>query len=469
MKKCLLYPSLWGVLTLSLLSSCRTEDGIVQRQQEKDMRFSVFVPKSGETINYADGFALLMKRYDGIHKTNISGINNKKLTSNASASIGKNASVTQSNEEYVEFNIRTETITKDNGDKMIVFPRVKENKLIGVVATILTDKETKVRYITYDDESLLYLMYKEAFQEALSRYQKRSMLPRLSASIKMAEEKEIPGVTITVPKPTPKQPDKEDPRPPVDMTEAKCPAHMMCLDRNSGGGSSTDTPLDLPPAYEIDIEKIKNNKCAYNVYKKLKSKSQLFNNLLGKFDGNAILDLKLDIRRTYITTVTGEQIETVANTEISNVNNGYVTIAFNPNYLGSSELGRASTFIHEMFHAYMAWQLKNAGWDGLDNANSYKSIDEKNLPGLLKAYKERNYNAAASEHEFIANYYIPKIVNALKAYDPKLGTDSEYEAIAWNGLQGTESFNNMRKQNNDRWYTISSIISDNIKNKSCGN
>ncbi|MDV3846039.1 hypothetical protein CMT95_18420, partial [Elizabethkingia anophelis] len=66
-----------------------------------------------------------------------------------------------------------------------------------------------------------------------------------------------------------------------------------------------------------------------------------------------------------------------AKTEIENVRIGYVTIAFNPNYLGSSELGRASLFIHEMLHAYMTWQLKQAGWDGLDNAISYKSIDEK--------------------------------------------------------------------------------------------
>ncbi|AQX11454.1 hypothetical protein BAX94_08965 [Elizabethkingia meningoseptica] len=59
MKKNLLKASLWGILALSTLSSCRTEDGLTQRQQEKDMRFSVFVASSPkEAINYAKGFLI---------------------------------------------------------------------------------------------------------------------------------------------------------------------------------------------------------------------------------------------------------------------------------------------------------------------------------------------------------------------------------------------------------------------------
>ncbi|MDE5492409.1 hypothetical protein [Elizabethkingia meningoseptica] len=446
MIKNLFKASLWGVLSLSLLSSCRTEDGVVQQQQEKDMRFSVFVPKSGETINYADGFALLMKRYDGIHKTNMSGINNKKLTSNASASISKNASVTQSNEEYVEFNIRTETITKDNGDKMIVFPRVKENKLIGVVATILTDKETKVRYITYDDESLLYLMYKEAFQEALSRYQKQSMLPRLSASIKMAEEKEIPGVTITVPKPTPKQPDKEDPRPPVDMTEAKCPEHMMCLDRNSGGGSSdTDSPLELPLAFDIDTQGLKKNKCANSVYISLKSKVGLFKNLLGNFDdNNSILNLSFFIKD--IPAPVG--LLTMGQTSTEGIRKGYINITLNPNGLGSTNLGIAKTFIHEMIHAKMIRDLVNAGWDG---DKSLKEINPESLPTLLDAYKKYNYNDDnMSQHKFMSEYYIPKIANALAQFDGNKHDKADYENLAWTGLQTTDAYKALSKEKRDK-------------------
>lgn len=119
MKKHLFYPSLWGILILSLLSSCRTEDGAITQKQLEDKRFAVFVPKSGESINYAKGFAFLMQRYDNLHKTNLSGINNNKPiigNLNTSASINQSTSTIQSNEAYVEFGVHTKTFTEKNGD-----------------------------------------------------------------------------------------------------------------------------------------------------------------------------------------------------------------------------------------------------------------------------------------------------------------------------------------------------------------
>lgn len=228
----------------------------------------------------------------------------------------------------------------------------------------------------------------------------------------------------------------------------------------SGGGGSSSQSADQWAKDHIDASALKNNKCADEIYQKLKNNSAFFNNLLGKFEGNSILDLKFDIKD--IGTI-------VANVGVENVKKGYVTVTLNPNYLGSTELGRANVFIHEMLHAYMAWQLSNSGWNGEDNAQSYKNIDERNLPSLLKAFREKEYKSGASEHEFMTNYYIPKIVNALKAYDPNLGTDSEYEAIAWNGLQGTDSYSNLKKTNPDREATINSLIRDNIKKVPCGN
>ncbi|HFK5529274.1 TPA: hypothetical protein ACGZ99_003349, partial [Elizabethkingia anophelis] len=273
--------------------------------------------------------------------------------------------------------------------------------------------------------------------------------------------KEIREVTITVPKvPSPPiipPPLPQDIKLPPVGPGGGCEMYENCPPYRGGGGGSGSSgqSADQWAKDHIDASALKNNKCADEVYQKLKDNLAFFNNLLGKFDGNSILDLKFEIK----------DLKVPAKTEIENVRNGYVTIAFNPNYLGSSELGRASLFIHEMLHAYMTWQLKQAGWDGLDNAISYKSIDEKNLPDLLKAYKEKNYERpGASEHEFISNFYIPKIVNALKAYDPNLGTDSEYEKIAWAGLQETDSYKN--KPNKD---TYDSIIWDNIKKIPCGN
>ncbi|HFK5567975.1 TPA: hypothetical protein ACG0AB_003490 [Elizabethkingia anophelis] len=64
MKKTLLSTSLWGILALSTLTSCRTEDNLNQQNQAEDKRFAVFVSKSpGEKIDYAKGFSSLYQNY----------------------------------------------------------------------------------------------------------------------------------------------------------------------------------------------------------------------------------------------------------------------------------------------------------------------------------------------------------------------------------------------------------------------
>ncbi|WP_407510840.1 hypothetical protein, partial [Elizabethkingia anophelis] len=278
--------------------------------------------------------------------------------------------------------------------------------------------------------------------------------------------KEIREVTITVPKvPSPPivpPPLPQDIKLPPVGPGGGCEMYENCPPYRGGGGGSGSSgqSADQWAKDHIDASALKNNKCADEVYQKLKDNSAFFNNLLGKFEGNSIVDLKFDI----------QDIGFTANTDILNVKKGYITIVLNPNYLGSTELGRASVMIHEMLHAYMTWQLINSGWNGENTVESYKSINEKNLPSLLKAYKEKMYlRPGDSEHEFISNFYIPKIVSALKAYDPNLGTDSEYEKVAWSGLMGTDTYKDMQIKDPDRAATISAIISDNVKKESCRN
>ncbi|PSD43542.1 hypothetical protein C7E23_18040, partial [Elizabethkingia anophelis] len=78
-------------------------------------------PQSGKTVNYADGFAHLMKRYDSIHKTNLSGMNNAPAIIHLNASTDKNNLSSQSGETFVAFNIRSQTVTEENGNKWVVF------------------------------------------------------------------------------------------------------------------------------------------------------------------------------------------------------------------------------------------------------------------------------------------------------------------------------------------------------------
>ena len=252
MRKKLLYASLWGILILSLLSSCRTEDRLTQKQQEKDLRFSVFVPKNGKPINYADGFAFLMKRYDGVQKTNLSGVNNKPIIGTI-ANADKTTSITQDGQSYVEFNVKSQIITEENGDKWIVFPKVQGNRVIGLVSATLTDKGTYVRYQNYNEQDELYKLNVVAFQESLNKFQQKFKVLALNASINPVaglgcrkEDGEwvdcsIPDVIITVPKPNPGTTNPSGP----GGGGGGCQEHANCIAPGDGGGGFIE-PLQDP-------------------------------------------------------------------------------------------------------------------------------------------------------------------------------------------------------------------------------
>ncbi|WP_260257251.1 hypothetical protein [Elizabethkingia meningoseptica] len=277
MKKHLFYPALWGVLTLSLLSSCRTEDGAITQKQVEDKRFAVLISKSGKPVNYADGFAFLMKKYDNVHGTNISGANNTKANLNASISplFQKNSG------SYVEFKVRSFVITEENGEKWVVFPRVENNQIIGLIMCTLKEKETLIAFDEIKSDSDYYKQLLPLFQEAFNRYNRRKASLLLNASIKpMAiggegaepggggvdcgndvqqcgyiEEVVIPG--------KPKEP-KEPPTQPIGVSScdsiSDCPPPNYDGSGGGGGGSSTDTPpadMVMPPPPERPITDLK--------------------------------------------------------------------------------------------------------------------------------------------------------------------------------------------------------------------
>lgn len=252
MQKNLFAPFLWGILASSLLSSCRTEDNLTQRQKEKDMRFAVFVSKEGKAVNYADGFAFLLKRYDGLQKTNLSGINNKPINGTL-ASTEKMVSISQGGLSYVEFNVKSQIITEQNGDKWIVFPKVQGNRVIGLVSATLTEKGTYVRYRNYNEQDELYKLNVVVFQESLNKFQQKFKVLALNASIKpMAgfgcrEENnewvdcDHPGVDIIVPKPNPGTTNPPEP----GGGGGGCLDHANCIDPGYGGGGYIE-PIQDP-------------------------------------------------------------------------------------------------------------------------------------------------------------------------------------------------------------------------------
>ncbi|WP_108721104.1 hypothetical protein [Elizabethkingia ursingii] len=262
MRKKLLFAPLWGIFALSLLSSCRTEDGALNQKQIEDKRFAVFVPKDGKSVNYANGFAYLMKQYDNLHKTNLSGINNKFIIGTL-ASRNKTASLLQNGESYVEFNVRSQIFNGENGDKWIIFPRVQGNKVVNLVYAILTEKETKVSYVDFNKQEASYKECEILFQEGLDRLRKRTKL-NTSASIKplaVDTDKEWPTEIqvedVSVP-------GKVLPNPGGGSPGGGCIAHSNCINPGidsgggdgsggGGGGGDIDIETDVSPNIKMKI------------------------------------------------------------------------------------------------------------------------------------------------------------------------------------------------------------------------
>lgn len=456
MKKKLLYSLLLRVLILFLLTSCRTEDGYIQQQQQKDMRFSVFVPKKdGAVVNYADGFAYLMKRYDSLHKTNLSGINNKTVIGIPVSNQDKSILISQKNEPYVEFSVRSQSITEQDGDKWVVFPKVENNKVTDLVIATLREKETQVVFALLSRNTEFYKELQPKFQQALDRlYLKLNTRALLKSNTISAnnwnndppvKEQEIEEVIIPG-----KPKDKDSDMPVVPINTSYCINIVDCyLDPaytdNGGGGAPSPGTFDEWVKNHINEGNLKNNKCANTVYQTLKSRSGLFNNLLGNFKGgNSVLNLSFNVK--YIPSEPGTLI--TGQTYTGQIQNGHVRIDINTEALGSTDLGIAKTFIHEMLHAKMFYDLVNAGWDGIKDI---KEINPASLPSLLRAYQEYKYEKGEdAQHKFMSEYYIPKIGRALAQFDGHKQNSSVYEDLAWTGLQGTQAYEALSKAKRDK-------------------
>ncbi|WP_139368967.1 hypothetical protein [Elizabethkingia meningoseptica] len=290
MRKKLLFAPLWGIFALSLLSSCRTEDGAISQKQVEDKRFAVFVPKDGKSVNYANGFAYLMKQYDNLHKTNLSGINNKFIIGTL-ASTDKTASLLQNGESYVEFNVRSQIFNGENGDKWIIFPRVQGNKVVGLVYAVLTEKETKVSYVDFNKQEASYKECEILFQEGLDRLRKRTKL-NISASIK--------PVAVDTDKEWPTEIQVEDvsvpgrvlPNPGGGSPGGGCIAHSNCINPGidsgggdgsgggGGGGGDLDIETDVSPNFRMKLSDQRKYLRFTEMVKGLKSYVQNNSNIL---------------------------------------------------------------------------------------------------------------------------------------------------------------------------------------------
>jgi len=439
MRKKLLFAPLWGIFALSLLSSCRTEDGVTQQKQNEAKYFKVFIPKKeNETINYANGFAFLMKRYDELQKTNLSGINNKLIVNNLSASTEKNASVFQNANSYVEFNIRSEVFTEKNGDKWVAFPKIQGEKVTALVVSILTDKKTYVKYLTFGEQSNLYKVFGDDFQEAFSRYRKQLVNLRLSAAIKpiAGGETLIREVIITVPRPggdISLGPWGDDGG---SQPGGGCGAHLQCdyMDGSGGGGGGGDTSSPSNEVDKIDITELQDYPCAFAIAQDLPYLKNDLGTILNKIFKNSD-KYNINFKVSKILDASSPTDGRTQPSDFKKENDKFTATIF----LNKAVLENATkeyilvTMYHEVVHAYLDFELYKLG----------KQEFTLKYPGLVVDRVENTFDEAGNQYitqAFVyypdhteAASYIGTLENIIKEYNPKFPAEAA-KVLAKSGM-----------------------------------
>ena len=457
MRKKILFAPLWGIFALSLLSSCRTEDGAITQKQIEDKRFSVFVPKDGKPVNYADGFALVMKKYDEKKNTNLSGINNNLVINNLTASAGKRQIVLTSGKKdiYVEFNIRSETIEEKNGDKWVIYPRVQGTKVKELVVMLLTEKETLVKFFTYNKQTSLYKEYGASFQEALDKYLSPSNKLNLNASIKPIAEGEtlIKEVILTVKRKaggiSPGTPGEGEPGMGGDGA-VDCFGIEQCIRLNPGGGGESSPPID--EADKIDITDLQKYPCAFAIAQDLPYLKNDLGTVLNKIFKNSD---KYNIKFiTFTPTPKNEDDDGyIRSAPIKEGDKFNSTISLNEEVLkNATKEYILVTMYHEVVHAYLNYQLHTMGQEKFSlqypalvvyKTDTYYDNVGKEFRVSSFVYKEGHAEAG---------YYIDTLEKIVKDYNPNISTETA-KIIAKAGmvsLTKTESEINKRERGIDK-------------------
>ena len=145
---------------------------------------------------------------------------------------------------------------------------------------------------------------------------------------------------------------------------------------------------------------------------------------------------------------------------------GIITININSNSesMGRPQLEVARTILHEMIHAELIRMIVEAG--GYDDLQQFASTYEGDDPFMMIWNFYEQYgtfsddpNNTGWQHEYMANYYIGFIADALTVLGPDLlspqfqsyvsivtpadlpwSWDDFYSYVAWGGLQKTEQF-----------------------------
>lgn len=144
--------------------SCSTNEDFLASKEEtyNSNKFQVFTAVNNETVDYAKGFSLLYSKY-------------RKLHPDFSSNLNRNS---EDEKATVYFYLASQMFTTDDGSKAVIYPLVKADKVIGLVAGILNKEGDYVSYRVLSETTEYYREILNTFSVRLAKKLQQSTMMR---------------------------------------------------------------------------------------------------------------------------------------------------------------------------------------------------------------------------------------------------------------------------------------------------
>ncbi|MCI5707587.1 MAG: SprT-like domain-containing protein [Odoribacter sp.] len=222
--------------------------------------------------------------------------------------------------------------------------------------------------------------------------------------------------------------------------------------RDFGYGSGSGE-LDVTPDPIINIDSLKESPILLDIYSEFYEKSELFRKMLKDFCvENSIAHLEWVVR---------DKLKNDGFGEFSMVMKDYTfEIRLNELLLVRyPKLFVCKTMMHEAIHARIFMRLLKATENPVgsditkEELKELRSTLERNDFPTLFDYYQKFTSHGDAQHNYMADYYIETIVNALQEMDPQV--DREIcKALAWRGLTRTEAWKLLEQSERNKYIKI---------------
>lgn len=270
---------------LFFVYSCVSEEDIMQTEkiEQEKKTFAIFSQSSKiqgksnkSTIDYANGFSILMQRYDSIHHTNISGLVNTTNIIEHKKNSRQNI-ILESRDFYIETRLHSQTIFDENGDIWVMYPKIKNKQVKDLLIASYTDDGTNVFFSYVKKDSKLFAININLFQLEYDKQFNSSINKK--ANVDDCGFEGLPscdlGEVIITPNPGGSGCSNCYTTPPENGGSSGCSQFVECLDNPPGGGGGGGTGGLLKTPCSVLSEKFRNEDFKKNINEL--NKSSVFN------------------------------------------------------------------------------------------------------------------------------------------------------------------------------------------------